>query len=453
MEDTMKIKLDLCLLLLPLLLLAEDRVHASCTDYSTGMLSAFAAENPWTVYSDLLSLHSDAVLRWQGGQLCVIHRMGADNIQVIDPDNGYETLSQFSVGTASNPQDLVVYGEKAWVSRNDENLLLQVDWPEGTVCGGIDLSAWADADGLAELGCMARVGDRLFVSIQRLDRDYWWLPVGDSYLAVVDLPSESLLDVDPVQEGVQAVRLPLSNPVGEIQVFQGQLYLSCPSSYGLLDGGLLRVDPETFECTILASEEELNGDLGDLAIENESLAYAIVGDASFNTHLYRLDLGASTAPELFVAGAGWVFTDLEIHEDQLYATDQSWGASGVRIYDSVNGDLLRDTFSLGLPPYDLLAPESGDTGSGEAPETGGKLSAWPNPFNPQVRISWDGMPEGPARLEVFDSSGRRVASLLEGFQEGRGSVDWRSEDLPAGVYLARLASGGKQQSMKLVLVK
>jgi hypothetical protein len=65
---------------------------------------------------------------------------------------------------------------------------------------------------------------------------------------------------------------------------------------------------------------------------------------------------------------------------------------------------------------------------------------------------------GVARLEIFDAAGRRVRVLASGPQPlGMGRVHWdgageRGERLPAGIYLARLATGAASQSLKLVLM-
>jgi len=175
---------------------SADRILAACTDYGTGMLSSMEAAHPWTAYSDELSIHSDAVLRWGGDYLVLVERFGVDAVRVLEPET-LALVGQFSTGTASNPQDIIVIGEKAYVTCNNRNEILVVAWPSGTLLDTVHLSAWADADGSAEIGNMILAEGLIFIAVGRLDRDFYWLPVGDSYLAVLDPESDSLVDVNP----------------------------------------------------------------------------------------------------------------------------------------------------------------------------------------------------------------------------------------------------------------
>jgi len=48
---------------------------------------------------------------------------------------------------------------------------------------------------------MIIIGNHLFVSIQRIDRNNW-LPSGISYIAVVNCNADTLLDTNPGQPGM-----------------------------------------------------------------------------------------------------------------------------------------------------------------------------------------------------------------------------------------------------------
>jgi len=72
------------------------------------------------------------------------------------------------------------------------------------------------------------------------------------------------------------------------------------------------------------------------------------------------------------------------------------------------------------------------------------LSAYPNPFNPQLTIAWSAPRTGHLRLEVFDLRGRRVRTLLDGeVSATAGEIVWNGRDLrgrgvASGAYLLRL---------------
>jgi len=63
------------------------------------------------------------------------------------------------------------------------------------------------------------------------------------------------------------------------------------------------------------------------------------------------------------------------------------------------------------------------------------------------------------RVEVFDVSGRRVATLTESLYEaGRHEMNWHAEDqngqeLSSGVYLLRLSGGLALNTQRLVLLR
>jgi hypothetical protein len=96
----------------------------------------------------------------------------------------------------------------------------------------------------------------------------------------------------------------------------------------------------------------------------------------------------------------------------------------------------------------------------ELPQSFGLHQNVPNPFNPQTEIRYD-VPAGGAHatLEIFDPTGRRVTTLLDGFQpEGRHRVMWRAEDdrgkrLPSGVYFYRFRTEGFVQTRKMLLLQ
>src|SRR2546428_6156243 len=166
-------------------LAAETRAFVLTTDFHTGSLSAVDLDTR-AVTKDVASVHSDAVERWYGGLLYVVNRFGQDNVQVIDPAQGYLTVRQFSTGNGSNPQDIcLVSPTKAYVTRYELSDLLIVNPSNGASLGVIPLGAFADADGIPEMARMVRVDNRVFVAIRRLDRSRGYHPTAKSLVAVM----------------------------------------------------------------------------------------------------------------------------------------------------------------------------------------------------------------------------------------------------------------------------
>lgn len=87
-----------------------------------------------------------------------------------------------------------------------------------------------------------------------------------------------------------------------------------------------------------------------------------------------------------------------------------------------------------------------------------RLAAAPNPAAGAMRFALELPEAGEARVEVFDLSGRRVATVLQGrLEAGRVSLEWagRGDDgrrVAPGVYLARVRQGGRSQAVRIVRV-
>lgn len=84
----------------------------------------------------------------------------------------------------------------------------------------------------------------------------------------------------------------------------------------------------------------------------------------------------------------------------------------------------------------------------------------PNPFNPVTRIVFDLHRDGTVQLQVFDVSGRHVATLVDGpmTADWRHTVTWNGLDdsgrpVGSGVYLYRLVTADLTTARKLVVVR
>jgi hypothetical protein len=81
---------------------------------------------------------------------------------------------------------------------------------------------------------------------------------------------------------------------------------------------------------------------------------------------------------------------------------------------------------------------------------------YPNPSRSQSVVRYVLPQAGAMRLTIHDVRGRRVALLADRFEEaGDHSVSWEGRDpqgatVPAGVYWARLESGGGSVARKIV---
>lgn len=119
------------------------------------------------------------------------------------------------------------------------------------------------------------------------------------------------------------------------------------------------------------------------------------------------------------------------------------------------------TDSFGEGDYDLYVVKTGPEVLGIEPGRAGAVPTdvalyqnYPNPFNPSTTISFDLPRESHVLLNIFDLTGRSVATLAdETMNAGSHKVDFNAATLPSGVYVYCLNSNGNSQSRKLVLLK
>jgi len=84
---------------------------------------------------------------------------------------------------------------------------------------------------------------------------------------------------------------------------------------------------------------------------------------------------------------------------------------------------------------------------------------YPNPFNPNTTIAFDLAKSGSVSLEIFNTKGQKLRSLVRGnLQEGSHRINWDATDdsgrkVASGLYLYRLKTASGVQSRKMLLLK
>jgi len=182
----------------------------------------------------------------------------------------------------------------------------------------------------------------------------------------------------------------------------------------------------------------------------------------------KLDTCGSIIWQLCLGGSG-VENAYSVHE----TTDKGFAIAGYTTSD--DGDVSGTHGSTDLWIV-RLSPETSVEEASAVPEHF-SISAFPNPFNSAVTISLD-VPVGaglrPARVEIFDLSGRRIAqlpspsvplpageggnsfSLWEKVSEGRMRAEftWQPDaSIGSGVYLVRVNIDGTNATKRVVYLK
>ena len=123
-----------------------------------------------------------------------------------------------------------------------------------------------------------------------------------------------------------------------------------------------------------------------------------------------------------------------------------------RYIPSVNAFITVTGINDNVHFYKLTA---GATGSEKAVETrrSGTLTAEPNPFRTSTRITFDNGLENGAVFQVYSLQGALVSCRFVTAAQVSGGLRFEAGHAPAGVYAARLTTGGRSFECKMLLMK
>jgi len=100
-----------------------------------------------------------------------------------------------------------------------------------------------------------------------------------------------------------------------------------------------------------------------------------------------------------------------------------------------------------------------DDGVWASPSQTALRSAYPNPFNPTVKLEFDLANGGRAQIAIYDAAGRLVRRLVDDvLPSARHAVVWNGRDdggapVASGVYFVRLVARDRASIKKIVLLK
>ena len=122
----------------------------------------------------------------------------------------------------------------------------------------------------------------------------------------------------------------------------------------------------------------------------------------------------------------------------LYAS----GYFGSDISSEIGSPILLDPY-LYVPSLDFL------------PEEIELYPAYPNPFNPSVKIPFDLNQENVVNLFIFDLQGKKVKDLISSkrMKSGRYIIEWDGSSFPSGMYFYLINAGNFSQTEKIILLK
>ncbi len=290
-------------------------VAADWSSAAHSVVSVGPVGGPRSAQNDLVpSATSDISVVSEGEHFYRLARFGADSVTKFHVDSPSSPLWQFSVRgdeTSANPHDLVFLSDqKAYLLRYGSTRAWIVNpsaaSEAGFKIGELDLSLYADSDGLPEMEGGVIVNDKLFIIMQRFDRDNNWVPSNTAYAAVFDTTTDAEIDTGQGSaDGLKGIPLPIKNPVSIQHLSLNNLiYIAGPGQYPSTwsdptgyeyTGGILSLDPETYQTTFILDDGDANdhpyGAFAGLAVASPTKGY-FVGYAGWGDNtLYTFDPG------------------------------------------------------------------------------------------------------------------------------------------------------------------
>lgn len=348
-----------------------ERAGIVSTDY--GSSGRFSIINPeiFTSTQGLSNIHSDALAKYIDGKVYIVNRLNRDNIQVLNPDLGFLTELEFSTESGSNPQDFVKLNSgKAYITRYNRSTILIVNPSTGISTGQIDLSGFNEtasglSDNLPEMNQMYLENDRLYVQLQRLDRNDpsgYYSPNASSLLLEINTSTDKV---------IQSYTFQSRNPISKIQKTDlfgdSHLVMAVPNKQGFLskiDGGVevFNLRTKSFRAGFIYSESEAGGDILDVKIKNDTLGFAFVLDSTFNKYIqsFNPSTGKKISTIAFFPSNYGNISGLALSKNgKLYTGESTFTKPGVAIYDTDNNNLrLNSTpIDVGLRPFDIVILE------------------------------------------------------------------------------------------------
>lgn len=87
------------------------------------------------------------------------------------------------------------------------------------------------------------------------------------------------------------------------------------------------------------------------------------------------------------------------------------------------------------------------------------LKIYPNPFNPEVNISFSTASNNNVKINIYNIRGQKITTLYDGkLSAGQHTFHWNGKDsngrsAASGIYLLRVESGNEHHTLKMILMK
>lgn len=377
-------------------------VSTTAADYSSGahsVISVDPAGGPRTYQNNLLPTISDISVFSYGSYFFRIERYGADNVAKFHIDNPATPIWQYSTldnpgDPTSNPHDLIFLDDqKAYLCRYGTTKAWIVN-PSATTeaefkIGELDLSAYGDQDGIPEMDNGIIVDGKLFIAMQRSNRNDNWAK-NTAYIAIFDTATDTEIDAGiPNDADVPGIQLPAKNPGAILYDAETHtIYVQCAGVIGSAYfgtenqyvGGIVALDPDTYETTIIVDDGDENdhpyGIIVGMALVSSTKGYFIGYEAWGDNTLYSFNpstgtVGAAVSGFEHIGIGGMESGAYADKNNMIWVCNQS--EARIDILDTAT-DTIDESIGTNLNPSKVVFCSSGSdnpTPSGSSDSGGG----------------------------------------------------------------------------------
>jgi hypothetical protein len=355
-------------------------VQSVASDYSSSQVAIGSIIGDRSATQGLLTQDkSDFTISTYENNLYHIGRRNIDTISRYETTQSI-TSSEWTYGTnydnegSANTKTLVQQNaNNGYLIRYGSNFVLQVDpsavLEENFVKAKIDLSAYTFPG--AEYPRMKDAviaNNKLFVAMQRLDNDF---QTQQAYIAVIDLETNTEIDTDPQQDGLQGIPLNATNTFTLVE-HNGQLYAAGRGGYNSDTGGLDKIDASTYAVTPLIDEnsfpqlidfsddDDSSNDryyhVLDVAVVSDQLAYAVLNiEMGYTTVETKIAMINPSTQTLTLLSKPSAINGKEISDINIDANDRLWlgianaNAPGILVMDTDTNTISGDFIPLDMP--------------------------------------------------------------------------------------------------------
>lgn len=281
---------------------------------------------------------SDYGIATYGEHFYRIGRYGYDSItkySIRSPKNAIYTYSTNAPGQLySNPYDIIFVSEtKAYVVRYGDTKLWVIN-PSATSQSAfktkeIDLSAYADSDGVPEMSAGVIVNGKLYVTLQKLDAD--WAPSNTSSVVVINTSNDTVEREIPLKT-TNASAIVYHEEAGLFVQSDGdKLCFAClPKKQS---GGIEKINIDDNTTEVILWDTSTFG-TNKFAIADANTAYVSKYYGWGDQGVFKLDLTSKTLSTLPLDGLNGVeIRNLTVHNNQLWISIAGHANPRINLYD------------------------------------------------------------------------------------------------------------------------